>query len=126
MSFARRLQILNGSNTSVFSFFGDFSFFGGGGMREQEHERPRGGDVIMDLFVTLEELYTGNFIEVNFRLIALDSNFKNINYDFHISLQKCFHQSGTEKSIPRITNWHHKACQSVIARTDFYMPSSHR
>ena len=68
MSFARRLQILNGCNTSVFSFFGDFSFFGGGGMREQEHERPRGGDVIMDLFVTLEELYTGNFIEVIFSL----------------------------------------------------------
>ena len=30
----------------------------------QEHERPRGGDVIMDLDVTLEELYSGNFIEV--------------------------------------------------------------
>lgn len=45
------------------SFFGDFSFFGGG-MREQQHERPRGGDVVMDLFVTLEELYSGNFIEV--------------------------------------------------------------
>ena len=33
-------------------------------MREQQQERPRGGDVIMDLFVTLEELYSGNFIEV--------------------------------------------------------------
>ena len=33
-------------------------------MREQQHERPRGGDVIMDLFVTLEELYSGNFVEV--------------------------------------------------------------
>ncbi|WAR10018.1 DJSHV-like protein [Mya arenaria] len=30
----------------------------------QEQERPRGGDVVMDLEVTLEELYTGNFIEV--------------------------------------------------------------
>ena len=47
-----------------YSFFGDFSFFGGG-MREQQHERPRGGDVIMDLFVTLEELYSGNFVEVS-------------------------------------------------------------
>ena len=37
-------------------------------MREQQHERPRGGDVIMDLFVTLEELYSGNFVEV--RIIA--------------------------------------------------------
>ncbi|KAL4217051.1 DnaJ subfamily B member 11 [Mactra antiquata] len=44
------------------SFFGDFSFFGGGG--RQDNERPRGGDVFVDLEVTLEELYSGNFIEV--------------------------------------------------------------
>ncbi|KAK6166446.1 hypothetical protein SNE40_023135 [Patella caerulea] len=45
------------------SFFGDFGF-GFGGMREQEQEIPRGGDVLMDLDVTLEELYSGNFVEV--------------------------------------------------------------
>lgn len=48
-----------------FSFFGDFSFFGGGG--RQENERPRGGDVEMDLEVTLEEMYSGNFIEVKIK-----------------------------------------------------------
>lgn len=44
------------------SFFGDF--FGGGGEREERNQRPRGGDVVMDLFVSLEEVYTGNFIEI--------------------------------------------------------------
>lgn len=33
-------------------------------MKEQNREIPRGGDVVMDLEVTLEELYTGNFVEV--------------------------------------------------------------
>ena len=37
-------------------------FFGGG--RGHEQERARGGDVVMDLEVSLEELYSGNFIEV--------------------------------------------------------------
>lgn len=41
--------------------FGDF--FGGGG-EERQHQRPRGGDIAMDLFVTLEEVYTGTFIEI--------------------------------------------------------------
>ena len=44
-----------------FSFFGDFGFGGG----EQRREVQKGGDVIIDLEVSLEELYTGNFIEVN-------------------------------------------------------------
>ena len=48
---------------SGFSFFGDFSFFGGGG-RNNEQEIPKGGDITVDLDVTLEELYTGNFVEV--------------------------------------------------------------
>jgi len=49
------------------SFFGDFGFFdgfGGGRGRGEERETPKGGDVVMDLLVTLEELYTGNFVEV--------------------------------------------------------------
>lgn len=45
------------------SFFGDFSFFGGGG-GNRDREIPRGGDIVMDLDVTLEELYSGNFVEV--------------------------------------------------------------
>ena len=48
-----------------YSFFGDFSFFGGGG-GNRDREIPRGGDIVMDLDVTLEELYSGNFVEVAF------------------------------------------------------------
>jgi DnaJ-class molecular chaperone len=50
----------------IFSFFGDFFHFGGGGgSRDDGHNHiPRGGDLVMDLFVTLEEVYSGNFIEV--------------------------------------------------------------
>lgn len=44
------------------SFFGDFGFpFGG---EQQNHDIPRGANVVMDLYVTLEELYTGNFVEI--------------------------------------------------------------
>jgi len=46
------------------SFFGDFGFFGGG-HRHGEREVPKGGDVFMDLYVSLEEMYNGNFIEVS-------------------------------------------------------------
>jgi len=49
------------------SFFGDFGFsFGGGGaQRRQGHrETPKGGNINMELEVTLEELYTGDFVEV--------------------------------------------------------------
>jgi len=43
------------------SFFGDFFDGGEGGGHNQ---RPKGGDIVMDLFVTLEEVYTGTFIEM--------------------------------------------------------------
>ncbi|KAK2153581.1 hypothetical protein LSH36_292g03016, partial [Paralvinella palmiformis] len=49
---------------SFSSFFGDFGFGFGGGGRDREHDIPKGGDVIMNLDVKLEELYSGNFIEV--------------------------------------------------------------
>lgn len=45
------------------SFFGDFGFSFGGDDRGPR-ETPKGGTITMDLFVTLEELYNGNFIEV--------------------------------------------------------------
>lgn len=45
------------------SFFGEFGFFGGSNSNNQEI--PRGSNVEMDLFVTLEELYSGNFVEVS-------------------------------------------------------------
>lgn len=44
------------------SFFGDFGFsFGGGDQRQEVH---KGANIVMDLFVSLEELYTGNFVEI--------------------------------------------------------------
>ncbi|XP_047737079.1 dnaJ homolog shv-like, partial [Hyalella azteca] len=46
------------------SFFGDFGFgFHSGGRTEREV--AKGGDVVMNLEATLEELYVGNFVEVS-------------------------------------------------------------
>jgi len=50
------------------SFFGGFGGFGFGGQQAQQRqgqrETPKGGNIVMNLEVTLEELYTGDFIEV--------------------------------------------------------------
>lgn len=51
------------NNDPFASFFGDFGFHFGG--EQQHHETPKGADVIMELSVSLEELYNGNFIEVS-------------------------------------------------------------
>lgn len=50
--------------TSFFGgdFFGGFGFDGGHGRGERE--TPKGSDVVMDLWVRLEELYSGNFVEL--------------------------------------------------------------
>lgn len=45
------------------SFFGDFGF-GFGGHGEQHQETLKGANIVMSLYVTLEELYSGNFIEI--------------------------------------------------------------
>lgn len=45
------------------SFFGDFGF-GFGGDERGPRDTPKGGTITMDLFVSLEELYSGNFVEV--------------------------------------------------------------
>lgn len=49
------------------SFFGDFGGFGGFGFGDERGARdtPKGGTIVMDLFVSLEELYSGNFVEVS-------------------------------------------------------------
>lgn len=57
--------MMNSNMDPFASFFGDFNFHFGDSHQNQ-HEIPRGSNVIMDLHVTLEELYSGNFIEVNF------------------------------------------------------------
>lgn len=49
----------------LFSFFGDFGFMFGGSPRQQDRNIPRGSDIIVDLEVTLEEVYSGNFVEVS-------------------------------------------------------------
>lgn len=57
-----------GSGSDPFSsFFGDFGFsfgFGDDSRSSGRRETPKGNDVVMDLFVTLEELYNGNFVEL--------------------------------------------------------------
>lgn len=45
------------------SFFGDFGFHFGNGGNEQ-HDTPKGANIIMDVFVTLEDLYSGTFVEI--------------------------------------------------------------
>lgn len=46
------------------SFFGnDFGFNFGG--QDQRNEVHRGASIVMDLYATLEEMYTGNFVEVS-------------------------------------------------------------
>lgn len=55
-------------NSDVFSsFFGDFGF--GFGDERGSRDTPKGGTIVMDLFVSLEELYTGNFVEVSSKII---------------------------------------------------------
>lgn len=47
------------------SFFGDgFGGFGGFGEERGQRETAKGATITMDLFVTLEELYNGKFVEV--------------------------------------------------------------
>ncbi|CAI4226572.1 unnamed protein product [Auanema sp. JU1783] len=52
-----------GGHDPFSSFFGDF--FGGGG--ERDEQIPRGADVVVDLFVSMEEVYVGHFVEVKRR-----------------------------------------------------------
>lgn len=51
------------NNDPFASFFGDFGFHFGG--EPQQQETPRGADIVMEMIVSLEELYNGNFIEVS-------------------------------------------------------------
>lgn len=65
------------------SFFGDFGFnFDGQGGQGQGRDTPKGANVVMDMQVTLEELYSGNFVEVSELLLqslskALKNQFSN-------------------------------------------------
>lgn len=56
--------MMNNNMDPFSSFFGDFNFAFGG--EPQHPQETKGANVIMELYVTLEELYSGNFIEVKF------------------------------------------------------------
>lgn len=58
----------------------------GGTPRQQDRNIPRGSDIIVDLEVTLEEVYAGNFVEVS-------SN----NMDIHIDSQNLFFLTKTKR-----------------------------
>ena len=72
------------------SFFGDFGFnFFGGENPHGERETPRGANIVMDLWVTLEELYVGNFVEVSvYRFSLTKVQFRN--WPWAQLNQKCF------------------------------------
>lgn len=53
--------MMNGNMDPFASFFGDFSFHFNG---DSPHEAAKGANIVMEVQVTLEELYSGNFIEV--------------------------------------------------------------
>jgi len=57
---------MGGGGDPFSSFFGDFGFdfFGNGGGQRGEREVNRGADIVMELWVSLEELYVGNFVEL--------------------------------------------------------------
>jgi len=57
---------MGGGGDPFSSFFGDFGFdfFGNGGGQRGEREVARGADIVMELWVSLEELYVGNFVEL--------------------------------------------------------------
>jgi DnaJ homolog subfamily B member 11 len=55
--------MMDGNGMDPFaSFFGDFGFNFGG---EQRNEVHKGSNIVIDLYASLEEMYTGNFVEVS-------------------------------------------------------------
>ena len=63
--FTAPLLLIGGGRSDPFADFFNFGFggFGGGGGR-QNSDTPRGEDVLLKITVTLEELYSGNFVDV--------------------------------------------------------------
>jgi DnaJ family protein B protein 11 len=82
--------MMNGNMDPFASFFGDFSFHFGGESNHQ-HETPKGSNLIIDLHVTLEELYSGNFIEVTFFIMKINyATFFFIFFDFYFIVLSYF------------------------------------
>lgn len=63
MECVKKEGMMDGGMDPFSSFFGDFGFHFGG-ESEREREVARGANIDVELFVTLEELYNGNFVEV--------------------------------------------------------------
>lgn len=87
------------------SFFGDFGFSFGGEDRGPR-DTPKGGTITMDLFVTLEELYNGNFIEVCIKIDLIPSH---LLASIQFGLLVLF--SAHEKQTSHETRFRHKKMQ---------------
>jgi len=59
-------EMQGGGGDHFSSFFGDLFDFGFGGSQQQRghHETPKGDTITIPLEVTLEDIYSGNFIEI--------------------------------------------------------------
>jgi hypothetical protein len=68
--FLLRINELKFNINQFCSFFGGFNFHFGGSDHSHRRDTPKGADIVMDLDVTLEELYSGEFIEVCHALIT--------------------------------------------------------
>ncbi|KAK3910637.1 DnaJ-like protein shv [Frankliniella fusca] len=55
--------MMNHGGDPFASFFGG-DFFPFGNPHDNQHETPKGANIVIDLWVTLEELYSGNFVEI--------------------------------------------------------------
>ncbi|XP_055594405.1 dnaJ homolog shv [Uranotaenia lowii] len=53
--------MMDGGMDPFAQFFGDFGFGFGG---QEQRETPKGANIVMDLYVSMEELYNGNFVEI--------------------------------------------------------------
>lgn len=53
----------------------------GGTPRQQDRNIPRGSDIIVDLEVTLEEVYAGNFVEVSSNNSGIQLTHKTCSFD---------------------------------------------
>ena len=59
-------HVLSNKCFQMCSFFGDFFSFNFGGQQQGgERDVPKGDSFVVPLEVTLEEIYSGNFVEVN-------------------------------------------------------------
>ena len=80
----------------------------GGNRQQQDRNIPRGNDIVLDLEVTLEEVYSGNFVEVDECLYycAIHSClYHTENRNALFSMRHIYiYQTINRSSIPRMKN----------------------